>query len=246
MTSVDRELSPPGTALSPRQNLSAEERGLSVIAGVILGYVASRSRNSVAGVLGAAGTMLIARGVTGASPAKRLLGQAPDERAVATAAGWSSAAVVSRSVTVNAPRSAVFDRFLNFAVWPDFSENVLHAQDLGNGRWRWTVTDPGGPVTFDASITEQIDGKLVALESDPQTPVPINSRFTFKDAPHGGTEVHAVVAYRPPGGSLARYASKLTQREPGIQLRRDLKRFKSVIEAGEVATNAPQGKSPKA
>ena len=71
--------------------------------------------------------------------------------------------------------------------------------------------------------------------------------LTRPDAPAGrGTEIHGVVAYEPPGGSLVRYAAKLTQREPGIQLRRDLKRFKSLIETGEIAVNEPQGTIPKA
>lgn len=240
-------ISPPGTALAPRKNLGIAERGLSVVAGAALGVAASRQKGGVAAALGAAGSLLLARGLSGASPVKRALGQAPDERAIAKAAGWSSAAVVSRSVTINAPRAEVFARFRDFASWPKFSVNVLQAADLGAGRWRWTALNPSGPVTWTATIKEEAAGLLIAIDSDPGTPVPINSRFEFRDAPGGrGTEVHGVIAYEPPGGSLARHASKLTQREPGIQLRRDLKRFKSLIEAGEIATNAPQSTQPKA
>jgi uncharacterized membrane protein len=247
MTKTKNELTPPGTRIAPRQNLGAVERGLSLLAGAAMGAAASRQKGGAAAALGIAGSLLVARGLTGASPAQRLLGQAPDERAYAQAHGRSSAALVARSVTINASRAKVFERLRNFADWPEFSVNVLNVEPVGKDQWRWTANDTSGPVSWTATVTEQVADRLIALKSDKNTPAPINSRFELRDAPGGrGTEVHGVVAYQPRGGSLGRYASKLTQREPGIQLRRDLKRLKSLIEAGEIATNAPQGAAPKA
>ena len=241
------EISPPGTAIAERQNLGPGERSLSVLAGAVLGIIAARRKDGIGLVMGTVGGVLVARGLTGAAPIKRLVGQTPEERDLAAANGWSSAALVSRSVTINAARSDVYAAFRDFAAWPRFSENVSEARHLGDNRWHWVIKDPSGPVAFDASVTEEILDNAIALHSDDGTPVPINSRFVFKDAAGGrGTEVHVIVAYEPPGGSLVRYAEKLSQREPGIQMRRDLKRFKSMIEAGEVATNAPQGTKPKA
>ena len=240
-------VAPAGTQLSPRKNLGAGERGLSVLVGAGLGIAAAQKRGGIGAALGLAGSVLLARGLTGASPAKRLLAQRPDETAVAKAAGWSSAALVSRAVTINARRSVVFARLRDFAAWPAFSVNVLAAEDLGGGRWRWTAMSPGGPVTWEATIEVEEADSVIALTSCPGTPVPITSRFELRDAPGGrGTEIHGTIAYEPPGGSVARYAAKLGQREPGIQLRRDLKRLKSLIETGEIATNAPQGTTPKA
>jgi uncharacterized membrane protein len=49
--------------------------------------------------------------------------------------------------------------------------------------------------------------------------------------------------YDPPGGLLGRGIAKLLQREPQVQARRDLRRFKQLMETGEVATNAsPSGR----
>jgi len=247
MTSIDGEIAPPGTRIAPRRNLEPIERGLSVAAGSVIGLLGARQKGGVGVVLGLVGSLLVARGVTGASPAKRLLGQAPDERDVAEAAGWSSAALISRSVTINAPRAAVYARFRDIASWPQFAVNVERVDVIDATRSHWVARIPAGIAEWDATITEERDGEVIAWQSDTGTPVPINSRFEFRDAPGGrGTEIHGAIAYEPPGGSLARYASKLTHREPGIQLRRDLKRFKSLIETGEIATNAPQGTAPKA
>jgi uncharacterized membrane protein len=247
VSDIDGNLSPPGTELAPRRNLGAGERGLSVAAGAIAGTLAARQSGAARIALGVLGSLLVARGVTGASPAKRLLGQRPDEAATAEEAGWSSAALLSRSVTINAPRATVFARFRDMASWPQWAVNVERIDVNDDGSLHFVTIDPSGAVEWDGEITEERDGTLLAIASVPGSEFPITARYEFRDAPAGrGSEIHGVIAYEPPGGSLVRYAAKLTQREPGIQLRRDLKRFKSLIETGEIAVNDPQGTTPKA
>jgi uncharacterized membrane protein len=47
-----------------------------------------------------------------------------------------------------------------------------------------------------------------------------------------------VIAYRPPAGAVGKLVAKVFQREPRIQSRRNLRRFKQLMEAGEIATGA--------
>ncbi|WP_439534009.1 SRPBCC family protein [Polymorphobacter sp.] len=247
MSDIDGALAPPGTRIAPRQNIKLLERGLSLAAGTAIGALAAR-RKGVAGIaLGLVGSMLVTRGVTGAAPARRLLGEQPDEAAVAKAVGWSSAAVVSRSVTINAPRSLVYSRFRDIGSWSDWAVNVDSADAAAESKLRFVTMDPSGAIAWQGEVAEDVTDEVLTITSLPESTVPVTARYEFRDAPAGrGTEIHAAVAYEPPGGSLGRYAAKLTQREPGIQLRRDLKRFKSLIETGEIAVNAPQGAEPKA
>ena len=49
-----------------------------------------------------------------------------------------------------------------------------------------------------------------------------------------GTEVHVDLHYDPPAGSAGAMVAKLFGEEPGQQLRDDLRRFKQVMETGEV------------
>lgn len=238
---------PPGTRIAPRQNIGAAGRGASLLAGALLGAAGLRRGGAGGIAMGLAASALLARGVTGTAPLRRALAQTPEERAFARAAGWRNAALVSRSVTINAPRQEVQNLLRRIGDWPAASQNILAAQALGRDHWRLTVADAAGPVTFDAVASEATADGALTLTSVPGTPVPVMARIAVREAPAGrGSEVHALIAYEPPGGSLVRYAAKLTQREPGIQLRRDLKRFKSLIETGEIATNAPQGTTPKA
>jgi uncharacterized membrane protein len=50
--------------------------------------------------------------------------------------------------------------------------------------------------------------------------------------------VTATLLYDPPGGVIGKIVAKMFQREPHIQARRDLRRFKQLMETGEIATAA--------
>ena len=65
------------------------------------------------------------------------------------------------------------------------------------------------------------------------------ARGAFADAPGDrGTRVSLVMFYDPPAGKLGRAVATLFQREPETQARHDLKRFKMLMETGEIATSA--------
>ena len=46
----------------------------------------------------------------------------------------------------------------------------------------------------------------------------------------------ATILYDPPAGIVGKLIAKMFQREPAIQARRDLRRFKQLMETGEIAT----------
>ena len=51
---------------------------------------------------------------------------------------------------------------------------------------------------------------------------------------HGVGDVRVVLEYQPPAGRLGQRVAKLFGEEPEIQVREDLRRFKSMMETGEV------------
>ena len=71
------------------------------------------------------------------------------------------------------------------------------------------------------------------------TEIETSGKVRFEDAPgERGTRVSLVMAYDPPAGALGRAVAKLFLREPQVQARHDLKRFKMLMETGEIATSA--------
>lgn len=76
--------------------------------------------------------------------------------------------------------------------------------------------------------------------------MPNSGWVSFADAAPGrGTVVTAVIAYSPPAGVIGKLVAKVTQKEPAIEARRDLRRFKQLMEAGEIATTTPPNREPK-
>ena len=91
-------------------------------------------------------------------------------------------------------------------------------------------------VEWDAVITEDVPGKSLSWQSEAGADVVNSGKVEFKDVGERGTVVRAVIAYEPPMGMIGKVVAKLFQREPRIQARRDLRRFKQLMETGEIAT----------
>ncbi len=149
------------------------------------------------------------------------------------------ARVVGHAVTINRPRQEIYAFWRDFTNLPKFMSNVERVVQGEPGRAVWTIAAPGGfSVDLDTETTEERDGELIAWRTVPGSDVEAEGRVSFRDAPSGrGTVVDAEIAYRPPGGEIGRWIAKLFQREPGVQGRRELKRFKMLMETGEIATS---------
>lgn len=160
----------------------------------------------------------------------------------------AEAALVGRTVTINRPREEVYARWRDFARFPEFMENVRSVTPIDRMRSRWVIEAPaGGSVTFETKIAEERENELIAWETDADSEVRNSGRVHFRDAPGGrGTQVEATISYEPPAGAVGRTAAKVMQREPQVQVRRELRRFKQLMETGEIATAATGPAAPRA
>ena len=154
--------------------------------------------------------------------------------------------VLGNTVTVGRPAQELYDEWRDFTRFPRFMENVESVEKIDPKTSRWTIKAPaGGTVELVTRISEDVPGKAIAWMSEPESEIETQGRVEFIEAPPGrGTYVRLVMHYDPPGGIVGKGIAKLLQREPKIQTRRDLKRFKSLMETGEIATNAsPSGRA---
>lgn len=147
--------------------------------------------------------------------------------------------LIGRTVTINRPRAELYAYWRDFARLPTFMDNVERVDVLSPTRSHWVVKAPGGrTVEWDALVTEEKEGELIAWASTEDADVPNGGRIEFRDAGDRGTIVTATIVYDPPAGVVGRLIAKMFQREPAIQARRDLRRFKQLMETGEVATSS--------
>ena len=146
-------------------------------------------------------------------------------------------AVVGRTVTINRPRAELYAFWRDFSNLPQFMTDVEAVEEGRDGLTRWRISAPAGrTVELETEIVEDRPDELIAWRSTDASDIETEGRVAFRDAPGGrGTEVEAIIAYNPPGGELGRIVAKLFQHEPKIQARRELKRFKMLMETGEVA-----------
>ena len=143
---------------------------------------------------------------------------------------------VKEAITINRPRNQVYGFWHNFENLPRFMAHLESVQILDERRSRWKAKAPAGStVEWEAQIIEDRPNELIAWRSLPDSTVPNIGSVQFKDAPGGrGTEVLVELRYQPPGGKIGALIAKLFGEEPKQQVKSDLRRFKQVIELGEI------------
>lgn len=167
--------------------------------------------------------------------------------AAAEARSWDDAALAARAITINLPRAEVFAFWRDFSNFPAFMENIVSVEIIDQRTSHWVVAAPGGQtVEWDSLITQEIENELIVWESGPDADVKNTGRIEFRDAPPGrGTEVSATIVYDPPGGEIGKLIAKIFQKEPKVQARQDLRRFKQLLETGEVSRSDAPDAAPR-
>jgi uncharacterized membrane protein len=151
-----------------------------------------------------------------------------------------------RAVMINRPRQELYDFWRDFRNLPLFMENVKSVEMMESGRSSWIVAAPGGiEVELVSEITEERPGEYIAWRSLEESDVDHEGWIEFRDNPFGrGTEVRVLISYDPPAGAIGKVVAKVMQREPRVQARRELRRFKQLMETGEIPTSkAPEAAS---
>ena len=153
----------------------------------------------------------------------------------------SSAAqpIAAKTLLIGRPRAEIYARWRGFENFGDFMENVVSVEALDDDCSRWTIKAPAGrTVTLVTRIREDITDRKIAWASEPESDIATKGQVEFEDAGDRGTYVSLVMSFDPPGGRIGQGIAKLFFREPNIQARHDLRRFKQLLETGEVTTNA--------
>jgi uncharacterized membrane protein len=143
---------------------------------------------------------------------------------------------VLSAITVNRPREEVYRYWRDLEHLPTFMAHLKSVTQQPNGRFKWVANGPMGiPIQWEAEIVADQANENLAWRSCEGADVPNQGSVRFLDAPGGrGTEVRVELCYDPPTGALGAAVAKLFGAEPGQEIAGDLRRFKQVIETGEV------------
>lgn len=240
-----------------RVNVGRTERWLSMLAGGAMAAYAVRRRSTEGGVAALAGAALLYRGATGHCHVYQALGI---NRGDGAAVGRGTGAIadcgsdtrrqlggargihVEESVTINRPVAEVFRFWRNFENLPKFMQHLESVSMREEGISHWVATGPAGTtVEWDARIINEIDSKLIGWQSLEGSMVSTAGSVNFDETEHG-TRVRVHLQYNPPGGKLGAAIAWLFGEEPRLQVREDLRRFKALLETGEIPTTAGQSR----
>jgi uncharacterized membrane protein len=225
-------------------NVGTTERIASALAGTAL-MMFSLRRGRVARLLMPLGGSLLMRGITGHCAVNRAIGRNSARRAqvaspVASVAGGEGIKV-ERSIVIDRSAQELYAFWRDFENLPRFMEHLESVTVLTPQRSRWTARAPaGGHVSWEAEIHNEIPNQLIAWRSLPNSDVPNAGSVHFTPLfGASSTEVRVVLSYEPPAGRLGAAVARLFGEEPHQQVEEDLRRFKQVMESGEVATLPP-------
>jgi len=149
---------------------------------------------------------------------------------------------VEDSVTVNAPVAEVYRFWRNFSRLPEFMTHLREVKETDATHSTWVARGPlGTSVKWDAEIVTDTPNQVISWKSLPGSDVDTSGSVHFRMAPGGrGTEIRVSLKFDPPAGKLGSFVARLFGENPEQQVRDDLRRFKEIVEAGEVPSVAGQ------
>jgi uncharacterized membrane protein len=223
-------------------NVGDTERWLSLLGGGALALL-GLSRRSLPGLgLAAVGGSLLYRGASGHCSLYNALGVTTAEpHGPATRIPAGHGFKVEESVLVNRPAADLYRYWRNFENLGRFMQYLESVTTHGN-RSHWVARGPLGlKVEWDAEIITERENEMIGWRSLEGGGVETAGSVHFQPQPHDrGTLVRVSLKYDPPGGKAGGVIAGLFGRAPESIIREDLRRFKRVMEAGEIPTTSGQ------
>lgn len=149
---------------------------------------------------------------------------------------------LEKSITINFSPEECYRFWHDFSSFPRFMKHLESVEITGDNRMHWKAKGPAGStVEWDAELVADEPGRHIAWRSLEGSQVDNEGVVRFEPAPGGrGTIVRVLMSYRPPGGIAGALVAKMFGEEPSQQIDEDLRRFKWLIETGEIPTTIGQ------
>jgi uncharacterized membrane protein len=196
-------------------------------AGLLLGAALRRRSPAAIAAAAAAALPLVWHGTTGRWPLPAKLRTSP--------------VIVKTRLVIWRPAPQVYEAWRAFDRLPAILRHVDTVEVLDERRSRWSVRAPGGKhIEWDAEITEDRPGEVLAWQSLPESPLQQLGSLHFDPWRDGGTLLRVDLRLLPPAGAAGTAVAALLQPLVEREIHEDLRRFKRSLEAGEVPTTEGQ------
>jgi uncharacterized membrane protein len=209
------------------------ENWLALGAGATLLLVGASRRSAAGAFVAIASAPLLYRGITGRWPSF-LNGVHPDD--TRTALAGERGVHVRESIRLEHPVADVYRFWRRLENLPRFMRHLDRVTETSDRQSHWVARGPAGlAVEWDAEIINDVGNKVIAWRSLPGSDVVTAGAVNFDAARGGrGTQVSVHLQYAPPAGKAGAFIASLFGLEPSQTVREDLRRFKALLEAGEI------------
>ena len=155
--------------------------------------------------------------------------------------------LVESSFALNCTPEKAYQFWRNFENLPRFMRNLESVNVIDNRHSEWSVIGRFGKnVRWTAEIVDEKENEWIVWRSLPGSDLDLRGAVHFRTAPgNRGTILTASVQYSSPAGASVRAVASMVGKNPEFMMREDLRRFKALIEAGEVPTIEGQTHGPR-
>jgi uncharacterized membrane protein len=159
-----------------------------------------------------------------------------DEGSFQLSPGDDGTVRLAAQVTVGRPVAEVYEFWKDLGNLSRFMGHLESVRMTGAGRSHWKAKAPAGlTAEWDAETIEDRPNEYIAWHSLEGEAVDNLGSVTFVQAPGDrGTEVHLEMEYHPRGGVVGAKLANMFKKIPQAALSADLKRFKQMMELGEI------------
>ena len=227
-----------------KRNISTTGRWVSTIAGAALALAGYKKSFRGIGLLGMG---LVARGTSGWCPVTAAIdrgGSDLDEPTRRHLRG-SRGIIVEDGITIARPVNEVYAYWRKLENLPQFMEHLEDVRVVDRLRSHWVARGPLGVlVEWDADIITDIPPTLLSWKSVGRSDVATAGSVRFKAEGEDAARVQVKLQYAPPAGKLGATVASLFGEDPQQQIAEDLRRFKQIVETGEVASDVDYRMTP--
>src|SRR5688572_28919015 len=224
------------TTASRGRNISDIERWVSMGAGTMMTAYGLSKRRASGFVLAGLGALLVRRGMTAHCDVYQALGLSTAANDTRRALGGAAGVIVEESVTINRPISELYRFWRNLENLPRFMSHLESVERITDTLSRWRARGPAGTtVDWNAEIINEVTDQVIGWRSIEGSDVVSAGSVHFDEAGRGrGTRLRVRMQYSPPGGKVGDALARLLGRDAATEIREDLRRFKQMVETGEV------------
>lgn len=149
---------------------------------------------------------------------------------------------IHKSLHIQRPPEVCYQFWRNFENFPQFMQHVEAVQAVDATRTHWRVKAPlGQHVDWTAELFSDIPSQQLAWRTLEGSAIEHTGVVRFLPSPNDkSTRLDIEMSYHAPFGKAGVVLAKIFGEEPSQQMDDDLRRFKQLIETGEIATTTGQ------